>query len=151
MFLFNITNSRSIIILYIFYYLILIKEISCGEFIDMKKLSLNDSYFVTLDSGLYVYNSDFSDCALIHNFNKKINSNDKVIITELYNEQNAYIICLVNDLFYIFDEYTNRTNKCYLNEFDIFKNNYYDILPYKIDNNNNNISFFVSYNKINEN
>ena len=149
MLFFYIKNSRNIIIVYIYYYLTLVKSIFCGEFIDMKKLSLYDSYFVTLDSGLYLYNSDFLDCSLIHNFNEKINSSYKVIITELYDEQKAYIICLVNEIFFIFDEYTNKTLNYNLDEFNIFKGNYYDILPYKIIN--DNITFFLSYNEKNKN
>ena len=93
--------------------MILIKEISCGEFIDMKKLSLNDSYFVTLDSGLYLYNSDFSDCSLIYYFDKQLDlsvievkENDAVKILELdqdiYKEESEIYFIINISIIYIY-------------------------------------------------
>ena len=50
MYYFKEMIPNNIIILYI-----LIKIIFCEEFIDLKKLSLYDSYFVILDSGLSLF------------------------------------------------------------------------------------------------
>ena len=79
------------IITIFFYTIFLSNEISfCDELIDMKKLSLYDSYFVVLDRGLYLYkinhNIQILDCALIHEFKTEIiYLKDKVILNELTN------------------------------------------------------------------
>lgn len=140
MYYFKEMIPNNIIILYI-----LIKIIICEEFIDLKKLSLYDSYFVILDSGLYLYNPNLIDCSIIYNFNPNINSNYKVILTEISNEKKAYIICLVNELLFIFNEYTNKTNIYKLNDYDNIQHNYYEVLPYNIEN--DDISFFMILNK----
>ena len=61
---FNEFKLRNIIILII----ISIKAIFAGEFIDLLKLSLNDNYFVVLDTGFYLYNFNTFNCYLIHEF-----------------------------------------------------------------------------------
>ena len=50
------------------YYIIIINIVLCEEitFFDIKKLSIENSYFVVLDNGLYLYNKHFNRCALIH-------------------------------------------------------------------------------------
>ena len=123
----------------------LIKIIFCEEFFDLKKLSSFDSYFVVLDSGLYLYNPNLIDCAIIHNFNPNIKSSDKVILSQINNEEKSYIICLVNELVFIFNEYTNKTNIYELDDYNNIKQNYYEILPYNIEN--DNINFFMVLNK----
>ena len=69
MFSFNEFKLRNIFILII----ISIKAIFAGEFIDLLKLSLNDNYFVVLDTGFYLYNFNTFNCSLIHKFECKHN------------------------------------------------------------------------------
>ena len=80
-------KSKSFIIFELYYLLISIKIIFTGEFKDLIKLSLYDSYFVVLDTGLYLYNFNIQDCALIHEFNDlEYNRYNNIInITELYD------------------------------------------------------------------
>ena len=140
MYSFKAMIPKNIIILYI-----LIKIIYCGEFLDLKKLSSFDSYFVVLDSGLYLYNPNLLDCSIIHNFNPNIKSTDKVILSKINNEEKSYIICLVNELVFIFNEHTNKTNIYKLDDYNNINQNYYEVLPYNIEN--DNISFFMVLNK----
>ena len=50
-----------------FHYILLsIKPIFSENFINLKKLSSYDSYFVILDTGLYLYDLNISTCTLIH-------------------------------------------------------------------------------------
>ena len=142
--------AKNIIIIELYFMLILIKTVSADTFIDIKKLSFNNDYFVILDTGLYLYDSNFKHCALIHQFNEKEYKTNvaynKINITELYNEQNAYILCLINEYLFILDEYTYKVMNFTINEINNFTNNndYYNIMPYKIEN--NNISFIIAFN-----
>ena len=142
-------NFRKTFIICIFFILLSLKSVFAGSFLDTKKLSLYDAYFVVLDTGLYLYNFNNLDCSLIYKFNETKTSNDKILINELYDEYNAYILCLVNKYLFIFDESTNKTYQKEINNIEIPKNNYYDILPYKIED--NNISFYISFNNETEN
>ena len=144
MLIFNGINSRNIILKYLYYIFISIKGIICVKLIDIKKLSLYDSYFVALDTGLYLYDLNTYDCALIYEFdNSKITVSTKSLnITEFYDGNNAYIFCLVKEHLFIFNEKTNKTFNYIINE--ITENDYYNIMPYKIEN--NNINFIIAFN-----
>ena len=89
--------------LHIINFLILIKASFSGNFIDIKKLSLYDIYFVVLDTGLYLYDINTVDFAVIHEFkeNEFRTSNNIINITELNYRHRTYILCLINQyLFY---------------------------------------------------
>ena len=143
----NENKLRKFILKNISYIFILIKIVSAGIFIDIKKLSISDNYFVVLDTGLYLYNLTNSDCALLHEFNDiEFRAFNNIInITELYNEHKAFILCLVNEYLFIFNEYNYKITNFKINEIIPFNNYYYNIIPYKIEN--NNISFFIAFNK----
>ena len=83
-----------------FLILILIKVSFADKFIDIKKLSLYDIYFVVLDTGLYLYDFNSLDFALIHEFNENEyrDSNNLINITELNYRHIAYIFCLIKVL-----------------------------------------------------
>ena len=131
-----------------FYFLISIKVIFAAKFIDIKKLSNTDSiYFTVLDTGLFLYDFDNKDYSLIHQFNGnefRIGSNNIVNLTELYYEYKAYIFCLVNENLFIFNEYTYKVLNYKINQIKPFQGYYYNIMPYKIEN--NNISFIIAFN-----
>jgi len=144
MLIFNGINIRNIILIYLYYIFSSIGQVFCGALIDMKKLSLFDSYFVALDTGLYLYDLNTYDCALIYGFeNTGITISTKTLnITEFYDGKNGYIFCLVQKYLFIFNENTNKTFKYMIKE--ISENAYYNIMPYKIEN--NNISFILAFN-----
>ena len=150
MFSFNGFQIRNIIIVEIIYLLISIKAIYSESFIDMKKLSHNDYYFVILDTGLYLYDSMIKNCSLIYQFNNNEIRTDnieknKINITELYNEQKAYIFCLINKYLFIFNEYNYKLLNYSIKEIAAFNNGeYYNLMPYNIEN--NNISFIIAFN-----
>ena len=126
--------------------LILIKVSLTGKFIDMKKLFIYDSYFVILDTGLYLYDFNSDYCSLIHEFNgNEYKDSNNIKLEELYYGHKAYIFCLVNEYLFIFNEYTYKLFYFTINEIVLFNGNYYDIMPYKIEN--NNISFIITVNK----
>ena len=143
---FNRFKLSNLFIINLYYIFILIKVSFAGEFIDIIKLSLNDIYFVLLDSGLYLYNFHTSDFALIHelNENEYRASNNMINITELNYRHRAYIFCLINEYLFIFNEYTYKILNYKINEIIPFQGYYYDIMPYKIEN--NNISFIMAFN-----
>ena len=140
-------KSKSLIILELYYLLISIKIIFTEEFKDLKKLSLYDSYFVALDTGLYLYNFNIQDCALIYEFNDlEYNRYNNIInITELYDGNKAYTFCLINEYLFIFNEDTYKLLKYKINEIVLLNDYYYNIMPYKIEN--SNISFIIALNK----
>ena len=132
-----------------FHYILLsIKPIFSENFINLKKLSSYDSYLVILDTGLYLYDLNISTCALIHEFTDiefRPSSKNNINLTELYYGHKAYIFCLVNENLFIFNEYTYTLFNYTLNEINSFTDKYYNLMPYKIEN--NNISFIISLNK----
>ena len=139
-----------IIIKELYFILLLIKEIFAEEFIDIKKLSLPDSdstYFVVLDTGFYLYNLNKENLVIIHEFknNEFRKSNNIINLTELYDGNQAYIFCLVNEYLFLFNEHTYKVFTYTINEFDSFKGNYYNLMPYKIEN--DKISFIIAFNK----
>ena len=147
--IFNEINLKDITLIYLLYILISTKSIFCVSLIDMKKLSAYDSYFVVLDTGLYLYNFNTYDYALITDFTNPtitVNTNS-VNITDLYDENNAYIFCLVKPYLFIFDENSNKTIN-YTEHIPNLSNGYYTILPYKKQS--NNISFIIAFNNVND-
>ena len=146
MFIFNEYRLRNIIILELYYIIISIRFIFAGEFIDMKKLSSFNSYFVILDTGLYLYDFNSFDLALIYQFqNEYKDTNNKINLAELYYRYRAYIFCLVNEYLFIFNEYTYKVLNYQIKEIANFNDDdYYNIMPYKIEN--NNISFIIAFN-----
>ena len=134
------------IIIELYYILISIKVSLAGVYIDMKKISLYDSYFIILDSGLYLYDFNTLDYISIYEFSNELGEANNIInITELYSLNKAYIFCLINEYLFIYNEYTYKIMNYRINEIVPFNDYYYNIMPYKIEN--NNISFIIAFNK----
>ena len=136
------------ILIKFYYILIFIKFASANEFIELKKLSISNNYFIVLDTGLYLYDlTNEENCTLIHKFNEdEYRTSNNIMVTELYYGYKAYIFCLVNEYLFIFNEYTYKLIKYKIKEIINFNNNNYcNIIPYNIEN--NNISFFIAINK----
>ena len=141
----NIFNFQNILLLYLYYVLLSMNLVFAGVFIDIIKIPLKTNYFVVLDSGLYLYNFNNLDCSIIQKFNSSVyrQSNNKINLTELEDEFNSYIFCLVNEYLFIFNSRNNKTLSYKLNEINTNKNYYYNLMPHKIKN--NNISFILAY------
>ena len=127
----------------------LLNKVKCVDiFKGILKLSLNDNYFVALNTGLFLYNYNLLNYALITNFNSSVyknDDNDIIIIKEFLHNKQYYIFCMVNKYLFLFNEKSNITNTFLIDEDDIISTNYYELLPYKVDN--NKIYFFISLNK----
>ena len=144
----NGAKLRNVVIEF-YYILILIKVSFAGEFIDLIKLSSSNSYFIILDTGLYIYDfNNILDCCLIHQFNineYREDTNNSILLSELNYIYKAYIFCLVNENLFIYNEYTNKLLNYKIKEIVNFNDDdYYNIMPYKLEN--NNISFIIAYN-----
>ena len=151
MFSFKDFKLSNFIIIKFFYILTSIKVSFEEVFIDMKQLSLyNNSYFAIFDTGLYLYDFKTLNFSLIHRFNSNEYkaSNNKINITELNYEHKAYILCLVNEYLFIFSEYTYKLIYNKIDEIINF-DGYYNIIPYKMEN--NNICFIIVFNNDNAN
>ena len=127
-----------------------LKLVLSDLFVDIKKLNLYDSYFVVLNSGLYLYNFNTMDCSIILEFNSTVykSSDNKINLTELYDDQNSFIFCLVNEYLFIFNEKNNETYSYKIDDITDIMNigGYYNLMPYKYEN--NNISFIIAYNQM---
>ena len=142
------------ILIKFYYILIFIKFTSTDEFIELKKLSISNNYFIVLDTGLYLYdltneNENEDNCTLIHKFNEdEYRISNNIMVTELYYRYKAYIFCLVNEYLFIFNEYTYKLIKYKIKEIkeiiNFNNNDYCNIIPYKIEN--NIISFIIAIN-----
>ena len=145
-----------------FIYIIILfsTKIKCEDiFKDIKKLSFDDKYFVVLNKGLFLYNSNLLNCALITRFNSSVykKDNDIIITKELIYDNIYYMFRMVNKYLFLFNEKNNITNSFLIDEDDIIPTNYYDLFPYKVENNflrfillfNNDTSrFYISSYKI---
>ena len=100
---------------------------------------------------MYLYYFKTSNYSLIHEFNDNEYkaSNNAINITELYYDNKAYIICLVNEYLFVFSEFTYKLVYNKIDDIITFNMDYYNIMPYQIEN--NNIRFIISYNKDNAN
>ena len=113
-------------------------NIECStHFINIKKIDFNNNYFVVLTDGLYLYNDNLLNCSKIFSFNSSIykNSGDKIILTKLEEEKNSFILCLINKYLFIYDAKKNKIKYHFLNGIDITKDNYCNLMPYKINDN----------------
>ena len=123
-------NQIQIILIYI----ISLVNINCQEmFRDIKKLSLNNNYFVVLSTGLYLYDSKLINCSLIYEFNSTIYKNVKTIILlgEIKEEINSYILCLVDKYLFIYNEENKDITTYIISDINI-NSQYCNLLPYKI-------------------
>ena len=134
MFIYNGIKLKKFNIISLYYILILINVSFAREFIDLKKLSLYDIYFVILDTGLYLYDFNNGESAKIHEFknNEFRTSNNKINITELNYRHSSYIFCLINEYLFLFNEYTYQVLNYKINEIEPFQGYYYSIMPYQL-------------------
>ena len=137
---------------FIYILLISLKQVLLDLFVDVKKLNLHDSFFVVLNSGLYLYDFNTMDCSIILEFNSTVykSSDNKVNLTDLYDEKNSFIFCSVNEYLFIFNEKNNRTYSYQVKEITNILNigGYYNLMPYKYEV--DKISFIVVYIHINK-
>ena len=140
-FLFNYCNFIRIMFLFslgfIFSFEYLIKNINSNIPPKFKQLP-SGNVFVLLYNGIYIYSNDFSNYSLIEEFNsneiiKNEEESNKTIISEIKNETNYYILCLIKDRLYLFDNETNNISKIY-HEINS-AGDYYNLIPYKLDMN----------------
>ena len=136
-----------------FYYLLnFVIELNEAKFQKIKKLSSSGDYFIILDNGLFIYNSDFTEKTTIYSFNnnQKISSNEdstNTIITELKNNDDTYIICLAKKYVYLYDDSNKKIYNYYLSK--LSEEDYsqsgviYNLMPYNIQN--NIIYFIISF------
>lgn len=116
----------------------IIKDVSAG-FPKFRQLP-SGNYFVILSNGIYIYNYNFTSYKSIYNFkgNEIINDekeNNKTILAEIENNVNLYILCIVKNKFYLFDEKQNKIIYSFslgtIQDDDAF----YNLIPFKIIDN----------------
>ena len=134
-------------LIFLFALLLCIKETKSeiDIFRDIKKLSFNNNYFVILNTGIYIYNKYLLDCKLIFNLEHSPlnqNSNYQIITTELIDNNRNYILSMINEYLFIFNEETNKIFFIQLDKEYIIPTNYYTLLPSKIRD--NILSFIIA-------
>ena len=151
MLIFNEFKFSNYNYIFLYYILILIKVSFAGEFIDIKRLSISDNYFIVLDTGLYLYDFNNADFAVIHEFkeNEFKSSNNMINITKLNYMNRAYIFCLINENLFLFNECACNVLNYKINEIIPYQGYYYNIMPYKFEC--INISFIISFNNDTDN
>ena len=145
---FNANTIPKIFLFHLYILLISLKDTFTGEFIDLKKLSLCDGYFVILDSGLYLYNINALNLSfvLIYEFKGQYkDSNNNINLTELHYNHKAYIFCLINEYLFIYNEGSYQLFNFEIEPTKTLSSNYYNLIPYKIEN--NITSFFIVFNE----
>ena len=116
-------------------------------FLDLIKVPFHNNYFVILNTGLFLYNFEVLDCALLYSFNDSIirNSDNRINVTDLIYDNYLYILSLVNEYLFVFNINNNRTFCYKINNIDFTGNYYYNIMGYKAKK--YNISFIIVYHK----
>ena len=131
MFIFNEFKLGNFFILQLHLLVLSFNVVLDNEFIEIKKLSLYDSFFVVLDTGLYLYNFNSPNCSIIESFNSSVykRNNNRVISNEPNHNEHYYTPRIVNKFLFIFNESNNKTCSFILDIFDNSDNHYYDLLP----------------------
>ena len=133
------------ILILIFSFLNILLEKKEIEFQKIIKLSLSEEYFVIFNTGIFIFNSNFTVNKTIHYFNNQqiISTNDdsiNTIISEIKKDNDKYIICLVKKYLYVYQESNNNLNNYYISK--LTESTYsqkgvnYNLVPYSIENNN---------------
>ena len=140
---FNLAKRNIILIFIIFLYILnhfsyeyIITPVN-GAYFKLIKIS-SEEYFVLLKEGIYIYNNGFSNNIKLYEFSsdEAIKNDDefkKIIISNYINNNQLFILSLVNNKLYLF-EYDNRK----LTKFNLESNlngDYYNLIPYKLENN----------------
>ena len=128
--------------LIILIYLLSILPKTNSKFIDIKSLN-SEKYFVVFDNGLYIYDNNFAKIKRLESF-RTFSSNNLFIIKHIY-QRNVYIICLISNYLYIYDETRDKFSFFQMNDiigYELLKYSYYNIIPY--NNNNNKLNLIIS-------
>ena len=134
-----INNSSKILYIIIFFTMIL--ENNC-EFLTIKKISSSGDYFVVFNDGLYLYDSNLIKNSRVFTFNnnQKIGNTDNFIISDLINNNQTYIICLIKKYLYVYDDSQKKiVNTYYLDKLsnsDYNDEKFYNMIIYDVKNNN---------------
>ena len=141
----NHTNKMNIHILHLLFLLIFIKEAnSLVSFTYPSAITLsNNNFFIVEQTGIYIYNKDFSYVSNPYTFNyyEKINTLSQ-LSEVIIRYQNNYLICLIRSKIYFFDNNGNflaKTNNVILDA------NYYHPTLAPVFVKNNNYYFIVGY------
>ena len=120
--------------------LLILFQLSLNEdkFLALKKLT-SDKYFIMLDKGLYIYNSDFKNIS--KNYDIKLNINS--VLAQIKIQSEIYISCLVNENVILYNMNNDEFNKYTYHDYDRNKNNYYYLIPYNV--NNKKFNYIVIY------
>ena len=135
-----------IVIIYFFSFFILV-ESTGNKFLKIRKLSSGE-YFVIFENKINIYNSNFTNCSTIkEEINVKVNNINNITIYEYIKDENQiYVLCLINKYLYVYD-YSNNQNLLYnllkeLNDLNYDDEGYYfNFIPYL---KNGNINFIIS-------
>ena len=148
---FSSTLISFFILLHLFQKSISVTLMEGRRFPNVKVLP-SGKYFILVDNGIYIYNSNFTLNKTITNFTNDecMNEEDynKVNITEFVDDNNNfYIICLVKVQFlYIFESQKYILYKSIINDIDQARQ-YYNLIPLKMEY--PNFHYIISY--INQN
>ena len=124
-----------------------------NNFLKLKELSTGE-YFVIFEKSINIYNSDFTHCSSIFSFNNSdinpnLNNIDNITISEYYQDENQiYVLCLINEYLFIYNYINNNLTTHKLIELKIYLTEesdpyYYNFIPYKVGD-SNDIYFIVS-------
>ena len=112
----------------------------------------SDEFFIILDSGIYLYDSNFTSCKTLYIFqgNEKIISKEdsiNTLISEIANNDKYYAIALAKKYIYIYNCTGNSLTRYFLNKLNDYKADQkgvnYNLIPYEI--NNIYIKFIISH------
>ena len=104
------------------------------SFLDLKKISENEDYFVLLDNGLYIYNFENSKCHNIKELDSSQllnnNENNFISISNIYkNEEETKIAALINQHLYVYS-YNDSYTKVEILDIESLVNNDQTIFPF---------------------
>ena len=115
------------------------------KFAKVLNISHNE-YFIILNNGIYIYDNNFQEKSKIFEFKgeqivEDEKDNEKTAISDLKENINYYILCLVKNYLYLYDNNTKNVTQFNLNE--KINGYYYNLIPYKLVN--NTLEFIIAY------
>ena len=144
--------NNLIVIFFLFLHIIQNNENDINKFHKLMKLTSSGEYFTILDSGLYLYDQNFTACKTLYIFqdSEKISSRKdsiNTLISEIENNGQYYAIVLAKKYLYIYNCTNNRIFRYLLKRLKEEKSDQdgvnYNLIPYEI--NNNFIKFIISH------
>ena len=104
----------------------------------------SEEYLIILNDAIYIYNDENKNLTQIYKLILEVSTsleNEKTTVSDFKDDNNYFVLCLVQDYLYFFN---NNTKEIYsFNLKEEINGKYYNLIPYKSQN--NSLDLIISY------